>query len=376
MVHWDDGDEWRGFIQRPFLQGDVTKLGATCAGKTILVTGAGGSIGSLLAKTIVQGGAGLAILLDTSAGDLRRLCEELSTLPGRTEYVSIPGDICHADLLNNLFERYCPEIVFHAAALKYVPLLEKDPLAAVRTNTLGTYAVAEAAVRHRTARMVFISTDKAVSPVSMLGASKRLAELVILALNTSATRVNCIRFGNVLGSQGSVVPLFEEQIRRKGPLTVTHPEVNRYFLTGEEAVLLALAAASFEEGGSLLVPRLGEPIRIVELAQYLIRRAGLIPDKDIEIVFTELRPGDKMAEELIAPFESREPAVDGLLDRVATPGITREKLAAWIAGLNECVESNDAEAAVARVCKMLPEYRPSPALREFLKLGRAKTHPL
>jgi len=376
MVHWDDGGEWDGFLKRPFLRGDVAKLASTCAGKTILVTGAGGSIGSLLARAIVQADARLAILLDKSARDLRRICEELSALPDRAECISVPGDVCDAHLLNDLFDSYRPEIVFHAAALKYVPLLEKDPLAAIRTNTLGTCAVAEAAVGHGAARMVFISTDKAVSPINMLGASKRLGELVTLALNSATTRMNCVRFGNVLGSQGSVALLFEQQIRRKGPVTVTHPEVNRYFLTGEEAVMLALAAASFKEGGSVLVPRLGEPIRIVELARYMIRKAGLVPGNDIDIVFTQLRPGDKMAESLIAPFESREPAIDGLLDRVATREITREELDPWIAGLNECLDSNDAKAAVARVCEMLPEYRSSPALREFLKIGRAQAYPL
>ncbi|MCL5671849.1 MAG: polysaccharide biosynthesis protein [Acidobacteria bacterium] len=323
---------------------------------------------------VVQAGAQLAILLDKSLPDLRQLRTELSALPACTDCISVPGDICDPCLLNDLFGRYRPEIVFHAAALKHVPLLESDPLAAIRTNTLGTYRIAEAAVRHGVARMVFISTDKAVFPVSILGASKRLAELVMLAFNTSKTRMNCVRFGNVLGSQGSVVPLFKEQICRKGPVTVTHPDVNRYFLTGEEAVLLVLAAASFDEGGWILVPRLGDPIKIVELARYLICKAGFVPGKDIDIVFTQLRPGDKMAEELISPFETREPDIAGLLDRVATPRVPREKLGLWVAELHECLESNDAEALIGHVCRMVPEYRPSPEILTFLKLGRTQAN--
>ena len=341
-----------------------------------MLTGAGGSIGSLLAKTVVQAGPRLVILLDISSRDLQRLHSELSALPDHAECLSVPGDVCDPGLMDDLFGRYRPEIVFHAAALKHVPLLERHPLAAIRTNTLGTHRVAEAAVRHQAARMVFISTDKAVSPVSILGASKRLGEMVILALSTPNTRMNCVRFGNVLGSRGSVGPFFEEQIRRKGPVTVTHPDVSRYFLTGQEAVLLTLAAASYEEAGEVLVPRLGDPIKVVELAKFLISKAGLIPEKDIEIVFTELRPGDKLSEALTAPFEASEPAIAGLLDRVATPSISRTELGSCVSDLDACLESNDAEALVIRVCQMIREYRPGMELLKYLKIGRAHVHPV
>jgi FlaA1/EpsC-like NDP-sugar epimerase len=376
MSQWANRDDWEDFLGRPVLQRDASEFASVCKGKTILLTGAGGSIGSSLAKAVVQAGPRLVILLDISSRDLQRLHAELSALQDHTECLSVPGDVCDPQLLNDLFGRYHPEIVFHAAALKHVPLLERHPLAAIRTNTLGTYRVAEAAVRHQAARLVFISTDKVVSPVSILGASKRLGEMVILALDTPKTRMNCVRFGNVLGSRGSVGPIFEEQIRRKGPLTVTHPDVSRYFLTGPEAVLLTLAAASFEDGGRVLVPRLGDPIKVVELAKYLICEAGLIPGKDIEITFTELRPGGKMAEALIAPFETSEPAIAGLLDRVATPNVSRAELGSCMTDLDACLESNDAEALVIRVCQMIREYRPSMELLKFLKIGRAHVHPV
>lgn len=373
MVHWDNDHEWEDFLRRPTLPGDVREFASVCAGRKVLLTGAGGSIGSSLARALVEAGAQLVLLLDKSRCDLHRLRPEMSRLASPTECVSVPGDICDPHFLNELFSSYRPEIVFHAAALKHVPILERRPLDAIRTNTLGTYMIAEAAVYHKVERMVFISTDKAVSPVSILGASKRLGEMIVLALNTPKTRMNCVRFGNVLGSRGSVAPLFEEQICRKGPVTVTQKDVSRYFLTEREAVLLALAAASFGEGGWILVPRLGEPIKVVDLAKYMIRRAGLAPGEDIDILFTELRPGDKMAEELIGPFETREPGIAGLLDRVGAPKISREKLGLWIADLNECLESNDAATLVRDVCRMVTEYCPSPELLGFLKLGRTHT---
>lgn len=376
MVYSTSDEQWSDFLGRPALRGEVAKIESTCSGKSILLTGAGGSIGSLLARAIVQAGAQRVILLDKSAQSLQRVREDLYALQGRAECVTISGDICDDNLLNGLFGKYRPELVFHAAALKYVPLLERDPLAAIRTNTLGTFAITEASARYGAAKTIFISTDKAVCPANMLGASKRLGELIFLALNTSSTRMSCVRFGNVLGSQGSVVPLFEEQIQRRAAVTVTHREVTRYFLSGDEAVLLVMAAASLEEGGQVLVPQLGHPIKIAELASYLIRRAGLIPGQDVDIVFTKLRPGDKMAEKLVAPFESKETAIPGLLDRVGTRAVSELNLRRWIAVLQECVESNNVHGLVTNVCEMIPEYQPSPELCELLKLNQASDYPV
>lgn len=373
MEHWASNDQWGDLLGRPILQGDAAKFASVCTGKTVLVTGAGGSIGSLLARAIVKAGARLALLLDKSADDLQRLCNGLAELPVGCRCLSIPGDICDPELLDRLFHSHRPEIIFHAAALKYVPLLERDPLAAIRTNTLGTYSVAQAAMRYEADRMVFISTDKAVSPANIMGASKRLGELMVLASNTATTRMNCVRFGNVLGSQGGVVPLFEDQIRRKETVTVTHPEVTRYFLTGNEAVLLVMAAASLDAGGQILVPRLGEPIKIMDLARFLIRKAGAVPGRDVDIVLTQLRPGDKMAEKLVAPVEIREPAIVGLLDRVVPPRVSLEVMQEWISGLRKCLKSNDAEATVATVRRILPDYQPGPELLEFVRSSKAQT---
>ncbi len=359
---------------RPVLRGDASEFASVCAGKSVLLTGAGGSIGSLLAKAVLQAGPRLVILLDLSDHDLQQLHAKLAASTGLAECISAPGDICDLPLLDGLFGRYRPEIVFHAAALKDVPLLESRPLAAVRTNTLGTYRVAEAAVRHQAERMVFVSTDKAVSPASILGASKRLGEMIVLSLSTARTCMNSLRFGNVLGSRGSVVPIFEEQIRRHGPVTVTHPDVNRYFLTGQEAVLLALATASLEEGGGIFVPRLGDPIKVVDLAKYLIRKAGYVPGNDIKIAFTELRPGDKMSEDLVSSFESREPVIAGLLDRVRTPTVSKKEMALGMAGLESCLKSNDAEGLLIRVCRMVREYRPGPELLKSIKTIETRVH--
>src|SRR5271155_264734 len=236
------------------------------SGRRILLTGAGGSIGSALAKAVIALEPGLLILLDHSERNLHEIDLELATAIDRNSYKSVLGDICDAKLLSELFQRYHPEVVYHAAAFKHVPLMENNPFAAVRNNAIGTASLGRIARAEGVANFVMVSTDKAVNPISIMGASKRVAELALLSLNNPKNRMSAVRLANVLGSQGSVVPTFVNQISRGGPITVTHPDVSRYFLTIGEAVELILLASGLEEGGGVFIPQLGAPVKILDMA--------------------------------------------------------------------------------------------------------------
>src|SRR6266849_2704789 len=279
----------------PRSQKDVVPLNTTHTGKTVLITGAGGCIGSALAKAIVNSGAGLVILLDHSEQNLYEIHMELNASASGAPHVPILGDISDDALLAEVLERYRPDTIYHAAAFKHVPLMEENPIAVIRNNVLGTWALAKAALRNDVARLLMISTDKAVNPHSAMGAAKRVAELVLLRFSSSRTRMSALRLGNVRGSHGSVLPLFQQQLDRGGPLTVTHPESRRYFLSLQETVGLILAAAALGEDASILVPELGEPVKIVDLAKRLMQEAGRDGAAQTEIVFTALRPGDKLS---------------------------------------------------------------------------------
>lgn len=346
-------------------------MNATNSGRTILLTGAGGCIGSALAKTIVTSDPRLLILLDHSEHNLHQIQIELAAIPGCAAHIPILGDICDGALLTEIFKRYRPDIVYHSAAFKHVPLMETNPVAVVRNNVLGTSILAKAADEHEVARLIMISTDKAVNPQSVMGASKRVAELVLLRWSNARSQMKVVRLGNVRGSQGSVVPLFLQQISRGGPVTVTHPDVSRYFLTLSEAVELVLAAAPLEGGGSIFIPELGEPVKILDLARHLIRTAGFEPEKDIPIIFTGLRPGDKMAEELVSARESLEPSPDRRLYRVSSPGMSPGGFDAAITELAESVHQRDLAALLEMLCRMVPEYRPSESLLGLLNRSPA-----
>jgi len=286
-------------------------MGKCITGKTVLVTGAGGSIGAELCRQVVAQQASRVILFDPSEYGLYRIDHELRRLPavksGEVEVVAILGSVLDEACLGRLFGRFAINTVYHAAAYKHVPLVEHNPFEGVRTNVLGTVSVARAAMEAGTNHFVLISTDKAVRPTNVMGASKRLAELVCqgMAQRRSNTVFSMVRFGNVLNSSGSVVPLFRRQIREGGPLTVTHPEVTRYFMTIPEAVQLVIQAGGMARGGDVFVLDMGEPVRIVDLARKIIRLSGLEvrdeanPHGDIEIEFTGLRPGEKLYEELL-----------------------------------------------------------------------------
>lgn len=333
------------------------------SGKTILLTGAGGSIGSALAKAIVRMAPRLLILLDHSERNLNQIDLELAAATDDNLHISALGDICDAKLLSELFRRYRPEVVYHAAAFKHVPLMESNPIAVVRNNALGTATLAEISREEGAAIVVMLSTDKAVNPISMMGASKRLAELALLRWNRPKTRMSAVRLGNVLASQGSVVPRFLHQISRGGPVTVTHRDASRYFLTIDEAVDLILLASRLEGYCGIFVPQLGPPVKIVDLALQLIADAKSKSGKDVPVVFTGLRPGDKISEEFLSPNESVEPTTDRRLFRVNTADIPTNRFDAGLAKLSKSVDDRDLPSMMEMLCTLVPEYRPTESLQ-------------
>ncbi|QGZ54020.1 polysaccharide biosynthesis protein [Paraburkholderia acidiphila] len=327
--------------------------------RVVMVTGAGGSIGSELCRQIMGFGPAQLVALDSSEFALYRLNEELRESYPEVEVLPAIGDVKDSLVLDRIMETYRPHIVFHAAAYKHVPLMEElNAWQAVRNNVLGTYRVARAAIRHDVARFVLISTDKAVNPTNVMGASKRLAEMVCSALQQSAgnrTRFEIVRFGNVLGSAGSVIPKFQEQIARGGPVTVTHPEITRFFMTIPEASQLVLQASSMGEGGEIFILDMGQPVRIADLAHDLIRLYGFTQEQ-IHVVFTGLRPGEKLYEELLADDETttRTPHPKLRIARARdVPADLLEQLLPWLMQLR--VVSDD---QVRRdLHRWVPEYQ-------------------
>ncbi len=283
---------------------DLEAIAGYLSGKTVLVTGAGGSIGSELCRQVAQFGPRFLIMLGHGENSIYHIHREITSKFPKLELMPVIVDVADSVSIANVFDSLKPQVVFHAAAHKHVPLMECNAAAAVKNNVLGTYCVASAAHRFGAETFVLVSTDKAVNPSSVMGATKRVAEMVIQWVGkNSRTKYVAVRFGNVLGSRGSVVPLFKEQIARGGPVTVTHPDITRYFMTIPEAVQLVIQAGALAEGGEVFVLDMGEPVKIVELAKSMIRLSGFKPDEDIEIVFTGLRPGEKLYEELLTHTE-------------------------------------------------------------------------
>lgn len=285
------------------------------AGKVVLVTGAAGSIGSELCRQLAQLGVMQLILFDNAETPLHDLRLSLSDRYPTLKYFPVIGDVRFPDRLDHVFKKYHPQIVFHAAAYKHVPLMEENPCEGLLVNLCGTRNVAEKCLEYDVDTMVMISTDKAVNPTSIMGCTKRLAEMYVQGLGQEVemghtehkTRFVTTRFGNVLGSNGSVVPLFNEQIRKGGPVTVTHPEITRYFMTIPEACLLVMEAATITKGNEIVIFDMGNPVKILDLAKSMIRLAGKEPDVDIKIHFTGLRPGEKLYEEVLASEENTLP---------------------------------------------------------------------
>jgi FlaA1/EpsC-like NDP-sugar epimerase len=343
-------------LGRDPVQLDSQGLGTWLRDRTVLVTGAGGSIGAELCRQILKFGPAQLIAFDASELALYQLEQELGHDRDATRLAYLIGDVKSAQRLDEAFRAWRPTLVFHAAAYKHVPLMEKhNAWEAVRNNALGTWRTAEAAGRHGVEKFVLVSTDKAVNPTSVMGASKRLAELLCQGLGGGRARFVAVRFGNVLGSTGSVIPKFRRQIAAGGPVTVTHPEIRRYFMSIPEAAQLVLQAGLMGQGGEIFVLDMGEPVKIVDLARDLIRLSGL-GDDDIKIVFTGLRPGEKLYEELLADDE-RTLATPHPKLRVMKPEAARDR--AWV---HEAVRWLETAGALppaevrAGLAKWVPEY--------------------
>lgn len=275
--------------------------------RTILVTGAGGSIGSELCRQIVKYKPEKLVMLDIYENSLYDIEQELKSKFPKMKLDAVIASIRDKKRLNQLFEKYNPYLVFHAAAHKHVPLMENNPLEAIKNNVFGTYNVVNACDKYKVKRFILISTDKAVNPTNIMGATKRICEMIVQAKNkVSDTEFAAVRFGNVLGSNGSVIPLFKKQIAEGGPVTVTHKEITRFFMTIPEAVALVLQAMTYANGGEIFVLDMGEPVKIYDLAVSLIKLSGLVPNEDVEIKFTGLRPGEKLYEELLMGEEGLE----------------------------------------------------------------------
>jgi FlaA1/EpsC-like NDP-sugar epimerase len=344
-------------LGREPVQLDEAGIVETLAGKTVLITGAGGSIGSELCRRVAHYKPARLVIYELSEFNLYTIEQDLSERFPQLPLVRLIGDVQDLEHLRHTFARWKPQVVFHAAAYKHVPLMEDDNAwAALRNNTLGTYHAALAAAEVQAERFVLISTDKAVNPTSVMGATKRAAEMVIsaLAAEHKATRFMAVRFGNVLGSSGSVIPKFKEQIARGGPVTVTHPDIIRYFMTIPEAARLVLQAAAIGESGQVLVLDMGEPVKIVELARQLIRLAGHSAE-EIGIEFAGLRPGEKLYEELLA---DRDMTVATRFERLRLArlnvGVTPAMVNAWLAS---GAAAGRSDAAVrARLRELVPEF--------------------
>ena len=339
---------------------DTPHVEALLHGKVIMVTGAGGSIGSELCRQILRFSPAQLVALDISEFAIYRLTEELRERFPEVSVVPIVGDAKDSLLLDQVMSRYVPHVVYHAAAYKHVPLMEElNAWQAVRNNVLGTYRVARASIRNGVQRFVLISTDKAVNPTNVMGASKRLAEMACQALQQGSERTNIetVRFGNVLGSAGSVIPKFQEQIAKGGPVTVTHPEITRFFMTIPEASQLVLQASSMGRGGEIFILDMGKPVRIADLARDLIRLYGYGEDQ-IRIEFTGLRPGEKLYEELLADDETTtrtpHPKLRIARAREVDDGLLDELLP-WL--MQHRVLSDDEVRRDLR--RWVPEYKPA-----------------
>ena len=337
---------------------DTDGLKAWLTGRVVMVTGAGGSIGSELCRQIARYQPSCLVFFELNEYALYSIEQEFAETPGPSSFVYAIGDVRDKSRVQQILRQYRPSVVFHAAAYKHVPLMEgENAWQAVLNNVLGTRVVAEAAIAHGVEKLVLISTDKAVNPTNVMGATKRLAEMVCQALQRpDSTRFVMVRFGNVLGSTGSVIPKFREQIARGGPLTVTHPEITRYFMSIPEAVQLVLQAGLMGRGGEIFVLDMGEPVRIADLARDMIRLSGLNPD-EIPIVYTGLRPGEKLYEELLAADENTLPTPHAQL-RIAR---ARQENGRWLVLLGawlDRADTPDDETVKRDLARWVPEYRP------------------
>ncbi len=324
--------------------------------KCVLVTGAGGSIGSELARQISSYNPSLLLILEIGETPLFEIHEELKSHYPGLPVVAVFGDIQDRKFIDDLFHKYSPYCVFHAAAFKHVGLMQEHPVSAIQNNIFGTKNLVDAAAKYDCNKLLLISTDKAVNPKSIMGATKRCAELVLLSSESNKTKLFSVRFGNVLGSHGSVVPIFKKQIEKGGPITITHPDVTRYFLTIPEAVELVLQAGSIGEGGETFLLEMGDPIKISDLAYNMIKLSGLIPDEDIEIKYIGLRPGEKLHEELIIDGERVTATEVPKINVHKTDVISKKLYSRKLSTLADLVESRQKDEAIKCLWDMVAKF--------------------
>jgi FlaA1/EpsC-like NDP-sugar epimerase len=342
-------------LRREHVRINDEAVGAALAGKRVLVTGAGGSIGRELCRQIARRNPAELVLLGHGENSIFEILLELQNDYPDLKLSPVIADVRNAERLVQIFDQHQPQVVFHTAAHKHVPLMELNVVDAVTNNILGTHNLTQVSIAHNIERFVLISTDKAVRPSSIYGATKRLAEMIVLDAARAQHAFTVVRFGNVLGSRGSIIPIFKNQIANGGPVTITHPEMFRFFMTIPEAVYLVLQAASMENGGETFVLNMGEPVRILDLAEDLIRLSGLEPHRDIEISYTGIRPGEKLTEEL---WDEGTPLAQTLhpdifrLDADASPSSLN--LTQAIDSLSRLSRSNDTEAIVKLLDELIP----------------------
>ncbi|HXZ31712.1 MAG TPA: nucleoside-diphosphate sugar epimerase/dehydratase [Terriglobales bacterium] len=357
-------------LSRHPVQLDLGKIREEVQDKVLLITGAGGSIGSELARQISTFEPRRLVLFERSENDLFRIGMELSSRFPKLDFVPVVGDILDVTALREVFSLHQPSSVFHAAAYKHVPMMEKNCFQAVSNNIFGTYNVALVAKQFHADNFVLISSDKAVNPTNIMGATKRAAELITLSLQLNKTRFIAVRFGNVLGSNGSVSPIFENQIANGGPVTVSHPEAKRYFMTISEAVGLVLQASTMGKGGEIFVLNMGEPIKIIDLARRMISLSGLEPDKDIQISFTGLRPGEKLFEEVRLEGEGIKPTTHEQIWVFGGGQPSFAQVRSWLDELSTLVEARNVHGLISKLVSIVPEYRPSEQLKALCELDR------
>jgi FlaA1/EpsC-like NDP-sugar epimerase len=358
--------DWASLLGRAGSDDQPVRV-SRASGASVLVTGAGGFIGAELVRVLAASGAAKIVLLDICEQHLFETSSEMAERGHGSRCISALGSVCDAVLLDALFAEHRPEIVVHAAALKHVALMESNPIAAVATNALGTWFMALAAERHAARQMLLVSTDKAAAPASIMGAAKRIAELVMLA--PGRTRSSALRLVNVIGSPGSAGPLFAAQIARGGPVTVTHSDARRWFLTLRETTI-QLAEAVDQQFTGLFVPDPGEPMRIAELAQRMVVASG----RDVPIVFTTPRPGEKIDEVLLAAKERVDGDASGLLHRVVSPPV--DELESRLRSLESAVAGRDGAEMLRLVCDLVPGYEPSALVQASAKSHAEAAAPL